>query len=50
VLIASNDDMDLLDHDESLLTKDRSLPPTCMDINMVFMLPVEFRGIEEEIA
>jgi hypothetical protein len=26
------------------------LPPTGMDINMVFALPVEFRGIVEEVA
>jgi hypothetical protein len=36
--ISSDDDMDLLDDDESLLIKDRSLPPTDMDINIVFML------------
>jgi hypothetical protein len=35
---SSDDDMDLLDDDESLLIKDRSLPPTDMDINIVFML------------
>jgi hypothetical protein len=46
----SNDDMDLQDDDESLLIKDRSLPSTDMDINMVFTLPAEFRGAEEEVA
>jgi hypothetical protein len=44
----SNDDIDLLDDDETPLIKDESLPPTGMDINMVFMLPVEFKGEEEE--
>jgi hypothetical protein len=47
---ASNDDMDLLDDDESPLIKDGSPPPTGMDINMVFTLPSEFRGAEEEVA
>jgi hypothetical protein len=46
----SDDDMDLLDDDESPLIKDESPPPTGMDINMVFMLSIEFRGIEEDIA
>jgi hypothetical protein len=46
----SDDDMDLLDDDEAPLIKDRSLPPTDMDINMVFTLPAEFRGIEKEVA
>jgi hypothetical protein len=46
----SNDDMDLLDDDESLLIKNGSLPPIGMDINMVFTLPAEFRGAEEEVA
>jgi hypothetical protein len=50
VLIASDDDMDLLDNDESPLIKDGSPPPTGMDINMVFMLPAEFRGVEEEVT
>jgi hypothetical protein len=49
VLMASDNDMDLLD-DDSLLIKDESLPPIDMDINIVFMLPVEFRGVKEEIA
>jgi hypothetical protein len=49
-LIASYDDMDLLDDDESPLIKDGSPPSTNMDINMVFTLPVEFRGVEEEVA
>jgi hypothetical protein len=46
----SDDNMDLLDDDETPLIKDRSMPPTDMDINMVFTLPAEFRGIEEEVA
>jgi hypothetical protein len=41
----SDDDMDLLDDGEALLIKDGSPPPTDMDINMVFMLPAESRGI-----
>jgi hypothetical protein len=43
----SNDDMDQLDDDESLLIKDGSQPLTGMDINMVFTLPAEFRSAEE---
>jgi hypothetical protein len=46
----SNDDMDLLDDDETLLIKDGSPPPTSMDINMVFTLSAEFRGTEEEVT
>jgi hypothetical protein len=46
----SDDDMDLLDDNEAPLIKDRSPPQTGMDINMVFMLPAEFRGAEEEVA
>jgi hypothetical protein len=49
-LKASDDDMDLLDDDESSLIKDRSPPLTDMDINMVFTLSAEFRGAEEEVA
>jgi hypothetical protein len=49
-LMASDDDMDLLDDDESPWIKDGYPPPTGMDINMVFMLPSEFRGVEEEVA
>jgi hypothetical protein len=49
-LMASDDDLDLLDDDESLLIKDGPPPSTGMDINMVFMLPVEFRGVEVEVA
>jgi hypothetical protein len=48
--MASDDDMDLLDDDESLLIKDESPPLTDMDINMVFTLPTKFRGAEEEVA
>jgi hypothetical protein len=49
-LTASDDDMDLLDDDESSLIKGRFLPPTDMDINMIFTLSAEFRGAEDEIA
>jgi hypothetical protein len=49
-LMASDDDMDLLDDGESSLIKDGSLPSIDTDINMVFMLSAEFRGVEEEIA
>jgi hypothetical protein len=43
----SDNNMDLLDDDEAPLIKDGSPPPTGMDINTVFTLPAEFRGIEE---
>jgi hypothetical protein len=46
----SDDDMDLLDDDKAPLIKDGSPPPTDMDINMVFTLSAEFRGVEEEVA
>jgi hypothetical protein len=46
----SDDDMDLLDDDEAPLIKDGSPPPTGMDINMVFTLPAEIKGIEEEVT
>jgi hypothetical protein len=49
-LMAFDDDMDLLDDDESPLIKDESPPPTDMDINMVFTLLAEFRDAEEEVA
>jgi hypothetical protein len=49
-LTASDEDMDLLDDDESPLVKDGSSLPTDMDINMVFTLPSEFRGVDEEIT
>jgi hypothetical protein len=49
-LTASDDDMDLLDDDEAPLIKDGSPPPTSMNINMVFTLPAEFKGVEEEVA
>jgi hypothetical protein len=45
-----DDDMDLLDDDEAPLVKDGSPPPTCIDVNMVFMLPEEFWGAEEEVT
>jgi hypothetical protein len=48
--MTSDDDMDLLNDDESPLFKDRSLPSIGMDINMVFTLPTEFRGAEEDVA
>jgi hypothetical protein len=38
------------DDDESALIKDGSLPPTGMDINTVFTLPVKFKGAKEEVA
>jgi hypothetical protein len=47
-LMASNDDMDLLDDDESTLIKDGSPPSTGVDINMVFTPLAEFRAAEEE--
>jgi hypothetical protein len=50
MLIASDDDMNLLDDNKSPLIKDGSPPPTGMDINMVFMLPAEFSGVEKETA
>jgi hypothetical protein len=40
--MTSDDDMDLLDDSEASLIKDRSPPPTGMDINMMFTLPTEF--------
>jgi hypothetical protein len=49
-LTASDDDMDLLDDDEFPLIRDGSPPPTDMDINMVFTLSDEFKGVEEEVA
>jgi hypothetical protein len=48
--MASDDDMDLLDDDQAPLIKDGSPPPTSMDVKMVFTLPTEFRGAEEEVA
>jgi hypothetical protein len=49
-LTVFDDDMDLLDDDESPLIKDGSPLPTGMDSNMVFTLPAESRGAEEEVA
>jgi hypothetical protein len=46
-LMISDDDMDLLDDDESPLIKDGSQLPTGMDINIVFTQPIEFTGAEE---
>jgi hypothetical protein len=48
--MTSDDDMDLLDDNEALLIKDGSPPLTGMDINMMFTLPAEFRGIEQKVA
>jgi hypothetical protein len=50
VVTTFDDDMDLLDDDESSWIKGGSQPPIDMDINMVFMLPAEYRGAEEEVA
>jgi hypothetical protein len=50
VLTASDNDMNLLDDDVSLLIKDGSPPSTDMDINMMFTLPTEFKGVGEEVA
>jgi hypothetical protein len=47
---ASDDDMNLLDDDESPLIKDGSSPPASMDVNMIFMLLAEFRDVEEGIT
>jgi hypothetical protein len=47
---ASDDNMDQLDNDESPLINNRSPPLTDMDINMVFTLPVEFKGVEEKVT
>jgi hypothetical protein len=49
-LTASDDDMDLLDDDESPVIKDGSPPPTGMNINMVSTLLIEFKGAKEEVA
>jgi hypothetical protein len=48
--MTSDDDMDLLDNDESPLIKDGSPPPIGVDINMVFTLQAEFRGAEQGVA
>jgi hypothetical protein len=48
--MTSDDDMDLLDDDEAPLIKDGSPPPPGIDINIVFTLPAEFRGVKEEVA
>jgi hypothetical protein len=49
-LTTSDDDMDLLNDNESPLIKDGSLPLTGTDINMVFTLLAKFKGGEEEVA
>jgi hypothetical protein len=48
--MTSDDDMDLLDDNESPLIKDGSPPPIGMDINMVFTLSTEVRGAKEEVT
>jgi hypothetical protein len=48
--VTSDDDMVLLDVDETPMIKDSSPPSIGMDINMVFTLPAEFRGVEEVVA
>jgi hypothetical protein len=48
--MTSDDNMDLLDDEESPLIKNGSPSPIDMDINMVFTLSAEFRGAEEEVA
>jgi hypothetical protein len=48
--MTSDNDMDVLDDDESPLIKNGSPPPIGMDINMVFTLPAEFRGAKEKVA
>jgi hypothetical protein len=45
-----DDGMDQLDDDEAPLIKGGSPSPTGMDINMVFTLLAEFRGVKEEVA
>jgi hypothetical protein len=45
-----DNDIDLLDDDEAPLIKDGCPTPTDMDINMVFTLPTEFKGDEDEVA
>jgi hypothetical protein len=49
-LTAFDGDMDLLDVDKSPLMKDGSPPPISMDVNMVIMLPTEFRGDDKKVA
>jgi hypothetical protein len=48
--MTSDNDMDMLDDDESSLIKDGSRPLTDMDINMVFTPSTEFRGVEEKVT
>jgi hypothetical protein len=49
-LTTSGNDMDLLDDNEAPLIKGRSPPSSGMDINMVFTLLDEFKGVEEEVT
>jgi hypothetical protein len=46
----SNDDMDLLDDDESPLIKDGSLSPTGMDISVVFTLSLSCVSAPERLC
>jgi hypothetical protein len=50
MLTASDDNIYLWDNNEAPLTNDGSPPPTGMDINMMFTLPIEFKGVEGEIT
>jgi hypothetical protein len=50
ILTASDDYMDLLDGEESPWIKVESPPLASMDVNMVFNLLADFRGVDEEIA
>jgi hypothetical protein len=50
MLTASDENIYLWDNNEASLINDESLPPTGMDINMMFTLPIEFKGVEGEIA
>jgi hypothetical protein len=47
--MTSDDDMNLLDDDEAPWIKDGSPSLTGMNINMMFTLSAEFRGVEEEV-
>jgi hypothetical protein len=46
----SNDNMELLDDDKSLVIKDGPLPLISLDINMVLTLPAKFMGANEEVG
>jgi hypothetical protein len=49
MLKASDDNMDQLDDEELAFIKDGSPPLASMDMNMLFTLPVEFKGTDQEI-